>query len=99
MNDRELMQQALNALEYAADQTKPENLHGCDCLICKTILSLRDRLSQPQQEPVEQQNRVLQRALSAMESAYYILMIQPHTPREEAEELRRAMLEIEDVLE
>jgi len=47
----------------------------------------------------EQLQRVMQRALSAMESAYYILMIQPHTPREEAEELRRAMLEIEDVLE
>jgi hypothetical protein len=52
MTDRELMQQALDALEYAADQTKPENLHGCDCLICKTILALRDRLAQPEQELV-----------------------------------------------
>jgi len=52
MTDSELMQQALNALEYAADQTKPENLHGCNCLICKTIDALRDRLAQPEQEPV-----------------------------------------------
>ena len=45
MDDRELMQQALDALEYASDQTKPENLHGCDCLLCKTILALRERLA------------------------------------------------------
>jgi len=52
MTDRELMQQALDALEYASDQTKPENLHGCDCLICTTILALRDRLAQTEQGPV-----------------------------------------------
>ena len=50
MTDRELMQQALNALEYASDQTKPENLHGCDCLICTTILALRDRLAQAERQ-------------------------------------------------
>jgi len=48
MNDRELMQQALDALEYASDETKPEGLYGCECLICKTILALRDRLAQPE---------------------------------------------------
>ena len=48
MTDRELMQQALDALRYASDETKPENLHGCDCLICTTILALRDRLAQPE---------------------------------------------------
>jgi hypothetical protein len=46
MTDRELMQQALDALEYAADQTKPEDLRGCDCLICTTIPALRGRLEQ-----------------------------------------------------
>jgi len=51
MNDRELMQQALDALEYASDETKPEGLYGCECLICKTILALRERLAQPEQEP------------------------------------------------
>jgi len=50
MTDRELMQQALDALEYASEQTKPENLYGCDCLICKTILALRERLAQPEQK-------------------------------------------------
>lgn len=50
MTDRKLMQQALDALEYASEQTKPENLYGCDCLICKTILALRERLAQPEQE-------------------------------------------------
>ena len=52
MTDRELLKKSLDALEYATDQTKPENLHGCDCLICKTINALRDRLAQPEQEPV-----------------------------------------------
>jgi hypothetical protein len=52
MTDRELMQQALDALQYASDETKPENLYGCDCLICKTILALRNRLAQPEQELV-----------------------------------------------
>jgi hypothetical protein len=46
MTDRELMQQALEALQYASDETKPENLHGCDCLICKTILALREKLKE-----------------------------------------------------
>lgn len=52
MTDQELMQQALEALEYAADETKPEGLHGCDCLICTTITALSDRLAQPEQEPL-----------------------------------------------
>jgi hypothetical protein len=52
MTDRELMQQALEALQYASDETKPKGLYGCECLICKTILALRDRLAQPEQEPV-----------------------------------------------
>jgi hypothetical protein len=51
MTNRELLKQAQDALEYASDETKPENLHGCDCLICKTILALRDRLAQSEQEP------------------------------------------------
>jgi len=50
MTDRELLKQALDALEYASDETKPKNLHGCDCLLCTTILALRDRLAQPKQE-------------------------------------------------
>jgi hypothetical protein len=48
MTDRELLKKSLDALEYATDQTKPENLHGCDCLSCTTILALRDRLAQPE---------------------------------------------------
>lgn len=52
MTDRELMQQALYALEYASDMTKPENMSGCGCPICVTITALRERLAQPEQEPV-----------------------------------------------
>ena len=52
MTDKELMQQALDALEYASDMTKPENMSGCECPICVTITALRDRLAQPEQEPV-----------------------------------------------
>ena len=50
MTDRELMQQALEALEYASDATKPEGLNGCECLICKAIPALSERLAQPEQE-------------------------------------------------
>ena len=50
MTDRELMQQALEALEYASDATKPEGLNGCECLICKAIPALIERLAQPEQE-------------------------------------------------
>lgn len=52
MTDRELMQQALDALEYAANETQPEDLYGCNCLICKTIEALRDRLVQKEPGPV-----------------------------------------------
>lgn len=48
MTDRELMQQALYALEYASDMTKPENMSGCGCPICVTITALSDRLAQPE---------------------------------------------------
>jgi hypothetical protein len=50
MTDRKLLQQALDALEYAADITKPEGLHGCECLICKAIPALRERLAQPEEK-------------------------------------------------
>ena len=46
MTDRDLLQQALEALQYASDETKPEGLHGCECLICKTIADLKDRLKE-----------------------------------------------------
>lgn len=62
MTDKELMQQALEALEYAADDTKPEGLYGCECLICKAIPALRDRLAQP--EPVT--GNLLEDAYNAM---------------------------------
>ena len=53
MTDRELLKQALDALEYASDETKPKGLYGCECLICKTILALRDRLAQPETPDTE----------------------------------------------
>ena len=68
MTDSKLMQQALDALEYASDQTKPENLHGCDCLICTTILALRDRLAQPEQEPVAWADEIIENLHSLYDS-------------------------------
>jgi len=47
MTDRDLMHQALDALKYASGATKPEGLHRCECLICKAIPALQDRLSKP----------------------------------------------------
>jgi hypothetical protein len=42
---------------------------------------------------------VLQKALSAMESAYYILKIQPVTPNQEADTLALAIQSVNDALE
>jgi hypothetical protein len=42
---------------------------------------------------------VLQKALSAMESAYYILKIQPVTPSQEADTLALAIQSVNDALE
>jgi hypothetical protein len=41
----------------------------------------------------------LQKALSAMESAYYILKIQPVTPNQEADTLALAIQSVSDALE
>jgi len=43
---RELLNDAVYALEYAADMTKPEGLSGCDCPICVTIPKLRAALGE-----------------------------------------------------
>ena len=42
--DEALLRQALYALEYASDMTKPEGLQGCECPICTNIAALRERL-------------------------------------------------------
>jgi len=43
---RELLSDAVYALEYAADMTKPEGLSGCDCPICVTTPKLRAALGE-----------------------------------------------------
>jgi hypothetical protein len=43
--DEALLREALYALEYANDMTKPEDLQGCGCPICTNIAALRERLS------------------------------------------------------
>ena len=42
--DEALLREALYALEYAIDMTKPEDLQGCGCPICTNIAALRERL-------------------------------------------------------
>ena len=42
--DEALLREALYALEYASDMTKPEGLQGCGCPICTNIAALRERL-------------------------------------------------------
>ena len=49
-DDLKLMQQALDALQYASDETTPEGLHGCECLICKAIPALKDRIKEKNHE-------------------------------------------------
>ena len=48
--DEALLREALYALEYASDMTKPEDLQGCGCPICTNITALRERLG-PRYEP------------------------------------------------
>ena len=44
LTDEVLLREALYALEYASDMTKPEDLQGCGCPICTNIAALRERL-------------------------------------------------------
>ena len=44
--DEALLREALYALEYASDMTKPEDLQGCGCPICTNITALRERLGE-----------------------------------------------------
>ena len=44
--DEALLREALYALEYANDMTKPEDLQGCECPICTNITALRERLGE-----------------------------------------------------
>ena len=48
MTDLELMQQALEALDWAADCIEPRKTHNCDCPICVASNALLQRLAQPQ---------------------------------------------------
>ena len=48
--DEALLREALYALEYAIDMTKPEDLHGCGCPICTNIAVLRERLGEGEQQ-------------------------------------------------
>ena len=52
MTDRELMQQALEALDWAAGCIEPLKPINCDCPVCWASNALRERLAQPEQEPV-----------------------------------------------
>ena len=48
--DEALLREALYALEYASDMTKPdEDLQGCECPICTNITALRERLNKKEQ--------------------------------------------------
>ena len=49
--DKALLREALYALEYASDMTKPgEDLQGCGCPICTNIAALRERLGEGEQK-------------------------------------------------
>ncbi len=42
--DEALMREAMYALDFAADMTKPDGLSGCDCPICTVSKALEKRL-------------------------------------------------------
>lgn len=51
------------ALEYAADQTKPEGLSGCDCPICKALSRTDDTSTLD-----EYRNKVIDECLDMLEN-------------------------------
>ena len=53
MTDRELMQQALEALDWAADCIEPRKPHNCDCPVCVASDALLQRLAQ-MSAPIEE---------------------------------------------
>ena len=48
MTDRELLHQALEALEWASDMIPQQKEPVCDCPICKASDALRERMAQPE---------------------------------------------------
>lgn len=50
MTDRELLHQALEALEWASDMIPQQKEPVCDCPICKASDALRERLAR---EPLD----------------------------------------------
>jgi hypothetical protein len=49
--------------------------------------------------PVQEMKPVLQQALSALDSAYYVLKIQPVTPEQEADTIAIAIQSVTETLE
>ncbi len=47
MTDRELLEQALDAMAWATDMIPPKTDTGCDCLLCVAQDAIRARLRQP----------------------------------------------------
>jgi len=58
MTTHEALRLALEALEYAADMTKPDNLSGCECPICAAIPKIKEALAAPQGSCIACGNRM-----------------------------------------
>jgi len=101
MNDFELMQywRAVKAPNKEVEQKALEYGHR---VYEQAYRDAREEMSHyfyPIVDRRQELKPVLQKALSAMESAYYILKIQPVTPNQEADTLALAIQSVNDALE
>ena len=87
MNDHELMQtwRGVKAPSKEIEQKALEYGHRV--------------YEQAYKEARQELKQVLQQALSALDSAYYILRIQPVTPQQEADTIAIAIQSVNDALE
>ena len=102
MNDQELMQywRAVKAPNKEVEQKALEYGHAIYQQAYKDAREeLRHSFYSGMAVGHEDCKPSMQKALSAMESAYYILKIQPVTPNQEADTLALAIQSVNDALE
>jgi len=101
MNDYQLMQ-VWRGIKFPQKEVEQKVLEYGHRVYEQAYRDAREEMSHyfyPIVDRRQELQPVLQKALSAMESAYYILKIQPVTPNQEADTLALAIQSVNDALE